>query len=355
MGERVCLGFESAQRAWRAVGERVAADNPPGEGRPPLLVRLLFDDGEGVELGSVPRRTRATRVPRRVDPSALASLRELCPDLAAGAQLCVSRQEGRRFVRDASCRLMTGSYPAGSFCELAPDVLVASPELTFLQMSRALDLEMLVAYGQELCGFFSRTTGERGFCSCPPLSSVARLADYLDRTETLRSDLGEGMPWGLDGARRALAHVRDRAASPEESVVSMVLSLPRRLGGYGVRAPRLNERVALGAEAAALFGIDSFVCDLSWNGGAQVLEYHGRQHKQRSRWTYDLRKGNVLIADGRAVFEMGRDMLARCELMDEVAKSLTVALGQRWRRPDAELATRQVRLRNRLIAYLDAR
>lgn len=355
MGGRVCLGFESARDVWRAVGARVADDNPASEDAPPLLVRLLFDEGRGVDLRSVPACTRATKVPDRIDLVPLAAVRAEWGELEGNAQICVARREARHFVAGARCHLMTGGYPAGSFRRIAPGSLVAVPELTFLQMARSLDFELLVAYGYELCGYFAKSHEEPGFRNCPQLTSVARIADYLDRLERLRASRGEGMPWGLCRARRALAFVRDGAASPEEAVVSIVLSLPRRLGGYGVRPALLNERVTLGRETTELFGIDSFVCDLSWNGGAQVLEYHGEQHKQRSRWTYDLRKGNVLAADGRTVLEMGRSMLARRDLMDEVAKSVMAAIGDRWRSPGADVATRQIRLRNRLIAYIDAR
>lgn len=355
MAGSVCIGFESAQEAWRLVGRRIARDNPPTNSSSPLLVRLLFETGEPIELAAMPARTRATKIPSRVDVAALSDLRRSEPELAATPQqLCVSARNGRRFVAAADCRLVTGSYPVGSFYRLSGGALLASPELTFLQMARELDFDLLVLYGYELCGYFARTSQDPGFVNCPALTSTARVAEYLDRLEALRRERGEGMPWGLGPARRALRYVRDRAASPEEAVVSMVLTLPCRLGGYGLPPAALNERVRLSAEAARLFGIDSFVCDLSWGGG-RVLEYQGSQHKLRSRRSYDMRKGNVLVADGRSVVEMDRSMLSRQDLMDEVAKSVTRLLGLAWRAPGAKLATRRARLRNKLIAHIDER
>ena len=248
---------------------------------------------------------------------------------------------------------MTGSYPSGSFFELDEGIMVTCPELTFLQMARLLSEELLILYGHELCGYFAHGMGEHGFCNCPALTSVSRIEAYLNRLEELRSDRGEGMPWGLRRARKALAHMRDGAASPEEAVLSMILTMPRRMGGYGLPSAVLNASVRLGAEAAELFGIEEFVCDLSWEGRGLVAEFQGSQHKLRSRRSYDLRKGNVLGADGWTVVEVDRFMLERVSLMDEVAKSVTTGLGMRWRQPDAQVATRQVRLRNRLLAFLD--
>lgn len=355
MAGSVCIGFESAQEAWRLVGMRVAQDNPPANGTSPLLVRLLFETGEPVDMGPMPARSRATKIPSRVDVTALSDLRRAEPELAATPrQLCVSSRNGRRFVSAADCRLVTGSYPIGSFYRLSDGALLASPELAFLQMARELDFDLLVLYGHELCGYFARTSQDPGFVNCPPLTSAARIAEYLDRLEALRQERGEGMPWGLGPARRALRHIRDHVASPEEAVVSMVLTLPCRLGGYGLPPAALNERARLSTEAARLFGIDSFVCDLSWDGG-RVLEYQGSQHKIRSRRAYDMRKGNVLAADGRSVVEMDRSMLSRQDLMDEVAKSVTRLLGLTRRAPGAKLATRRARLRNKLIAHIDER
>lgn len=352
MGEGICLGFESAQMAWRQVGWRIAESNPADDTRPPLLVRILFYKGSGLDLSPMPERTRIMRAPARVDPGAYEALRERDAALAAGAHLCVSRRRGRRHVAGARTHLVSGRYPPGAFFRLANDVLVASPELTFLQMARTVDLMDLVVYGFEICGYYARG-GPSSFVNCPALTSVARIATFLDRVERLRKSRGEGMPWGMVAARRALACVRDGAASPEEAVVTIVLSMPSRLGGYGIPAPALNGAVRLSTACADLFGIDSFVCDLSWNGGQHVLEYQGTQHKLRSRRRYDLRKGNVLVADGRDVIEMNRDILKAQGLMDEVAKSLTRVLGRRWRRPSAEIATRRIRLRNRLIADLN--
>ena len=351
----VCIGFESAQRAWRSVGEQIARANPASESVPPLLIRLLFDEGRSVNLDAMPMRSRATKIPARVDVEALGAYRATGPQLSEAIQLCVSSRKGRRFVAGAECRLVTGSYPPGSFSKLADTVLVTSPELTFLQMARSFDFDALVLYGYELCGYYVRTDEGAGFCSCPRLTSTGRIAEYLDRLTALRERRGEGMPWGLGPARRALRHIHDGAASPEEATVLAILTYPTRLGGYGLPPARLNERVRLGAETARLFGIDSFVCDLSWDNGRRVLEYQGSQHKQRSRRTYDLRKGNVLVADGRSLVQMNRAMLARHDLMDEVAKSLTVLLDLTWREPSATVATRRMRLRNKLIKELDKR
>lgn len=355
MKKGLLVGFESAQGYWRLVGERLAAANAASETRRPLLIRILFERGEGIDLTPLPRRTRMTTAPEQVDAPTVARLRSLLPELGEVLHLCVSRQAARRFVSGGACHLMTGAYPPGSFHETAEGVLLASPELMFLQMARRLDEDLLVAYGYELCGYFARIGSACGSVICPQLTTVARIAGYLERLERLRQERGEGMPWGLERARRALGHVRDGAASPEEAVTSMLLTLPRARGGYGLPTARLNATVRLGARASELFGIDEFVYDLSWEERRTVVEFQGVQQKERSRGSFDRRKGNVLGADDWKVVEVDRAMLNRAELMDEVAKSVSRALRLRWRRADVKTATRRLRLRNKLLRYLDER
>lgn len=355
MSEPICLCYESALEAWRTSRKRVSLANPATATKPSLLIRLLFEGGKDVDSSALPRPTRVTKIPTKIDVAVIEEFREGEPLLAVAPHLAISRRSSRRYIRGAACHLVSGSYPTGSFCRISELALVSSPELTFMQMARMLEFEELVAYGFELCGYYSRTSDNMGFCSCPPVTSVAAIQKYLERLERIRSRRGEGMPWGFAPALKALAYVRDGAASPEEAITTMVLTLPRMVGGYELPAPRLNERVLLGARAARTFGIDSFVCDLSWNGGAQVLEYHGSQHKLRSRRTYDMRKGNVLGSDGRSVIVMDRTILSRQGPMDEIAKSLSLALGVPWRDPTPGIATKQLKLRNRLVRYLDER
>lgn len=350
MGAGTCIGFGSARALWRKIGHHVARDNPASETVPPLLVRLLFDGGKGVDLGAVPVRTRVSAAPARVVAREATELLKRYPDLGRRLDVCVSEQAGRHVAAAARVHFMGGAYPPGSFCRMADGTLLTSPELTFLQLARLLDDVWLVTYGYELCGYYAR--GEEGFCSCPALTSVARIGRYLDRLERVRAERGQGMPPGIRRARRVLGWVLDGAASPEEAIASMVLTLPRKRGGFGLPPGRLNRAVPLSTEVARLFGIDSFVCDASWEGRRVAFEYQGWQHKIRSRQTVDLRKGNVLMSDDWTLVQANRAILSSQELMEEVAATLSRALGVQWEPPDAVVRTRQLRLRNGLLAEL---
>ena len=352
MDELTFVGFASARGFWRGVGRLVAAANPATEDVPPLLVRLLFQKGEGVDLGCMPAKTRVTSIPSRVATSCVEELAASHPELGETVDVCVSTQGARHYVRSCRVHLMTGSYPVGSFWRISASAVVVSPELAFLQSARDLDDDLLAAYGYELCGLYAREgEGRDGFVNCPALTSVARVAAYLDRLEELRRARGQGLPPGLAKARRALGRVRDRAASPGEAITSMVLTSPRVLGGFGLPPAKLNVCVRLRSSTAELFGIDSFVCDLSWDEGP-VVEFQGGHHKLRSRAAYDRRKGNVLGADNRTVIQVDAAMLGRQDRMEEVAKSVGRGLGIRWREPSKTIRTRQMNLRKKLLVDL---
>ena len=120
MGEGIVLGFESAQLVWRRACWQVARDNPADESHPPLLVRLLFDEGRDIVTDALPRPVRVTTIPARVDVRALEELARRDPELAEHACLCVGSHGGRRYLGGTHVRLTSGAYPTGSLCRL-PD------------------------------------------------------------------------------------------------------------------------------------------------------------------------------------------------------------------------------------------
>ena len=75
---------------------------------------------------------------------------------------------------------------------------------------------------------------EKGFRYDQILSSVTKLKAYLERATGLK---------GHKNAMCALLFIVDNSASPMETVLCLVLTLPYRLGGYGFSRPQLNCRI----------------------------------------------------------------------------------------------------------------
>ncbi len=331
---------------WRGVGTSIARDNA-GD----LLERLIFEDEPRYVDDASPVPS-----PLRMAPSCLPRIDEPGLDKQALAlastpvHVTVSSPGGKAIRAGMTCHLQTVELPGGSFCELPGGVLATGPELTFLQMANEMTDIELACYGFELCGMYAIARGEQsGFASCPALTSVEKISRYLDCVASCHEAVGRMMPRGLARARRVLAWVADGAASPAEAKLCLLLVIPKRRGGYGLPAPKLNHKTALGAWARRDFGVDEYACDLSWPQQRVMAEYHGQVHKQRTRHARDVRKENILGALDYQVVVVEKDQLNSVEEMDLVAKALARGLGVRLRVTVDDFRTRQIRLRTELL------
>ena len=134
-------------------------------------------------------------------------------------------------------RTSLATIPKDLVREVSPGVFASGPELAFIQMASTTSLVGAVVLGHELCGTYAHFAKmASGFYERPPLTSVAKIENAIERLQ--------GM-YGLSRARTALRWVRDGSASPMETVVSCMLHLPAKLGGFGKQAPQLNHVVTL--------------------------------------------------------------------------------------------------------------
>lgn len=128
--------------------------------------------------------------------------------------------------------------PEGSFVELAGNgFCMSTPEFFFLREARSRTLAQLVQLGYELCGLYStgRPGQEGSYRLYPdPVTSVAELRRYLGGARDLH---------GYHRAMEALNYVTEGAGSPASGYLSILLTLPRNLGGYDLWQPKLSTRL----------------------------------------------------------------------------------------------------------------
>lgn len=103
----------------------------------------------------------------------------------------------------------TRELPQGSFVDTGAGLLFSSPELLFIEMSKAMDPAALALLGYELCGTFSRDPVDPRVgdvtLDVEPVTSVARIAAYLK---------AYGGKLSVPRARAALSSIADNAWSP---------------------------------------------------------------------------------------------------------------------------------------------
>lgn len=153
-------------------------------------------------------------------------------DLTLPLHVLVSNAKARRKSVTQICHAWAAPLPAGSLVKLDKKVYCCTPEFLLLQLAPVLPLSLLIELAHEFCGGYStRHWGCVPYKRCSPLCSLESLRFYALRAEGTK---------GATKLRRALKYVVGRSASPMETVVAMLLSLPKKLGGYGLPYPKLN-------------------------------------------------------------------------------------------------------------------
>ena len=287
--------------------------------------------------------------------------------------ILISKHGRHRHDDRAIAHIMTVDLPKGSLCRLEDlldcdslvsiglcpdDTAIVSPELCFLQMAGELSLVKLIALGFELCGLYVMPPAEQILYDsydqawsngCQerypmrfPLTTPARLCAYLNSAR------------GIDGlvkARRAAAYVLACSASPRETALAMLLTLPHSMGGYCIRGFELNQKVELSDDAARHFRKSYCICDLYHAAGRLAIEYDSDfAHSGDDRRQADSRRVKALTLSGESVVSVINAEITNRLAMDGIAKLIRRRLGLRAHRDtDAQLVAR-VRLRTELLA-----
>ena len=196
--------------------------------------------------------------------------------------LLVPERNARRPSKYVKCHVASPVYPRGSFWRIDEHIVVASPELVFLQMAEILEPVKLIELGQELCGTFARDVPAKDNNERRPLTSIAKLSSFLDRTHSKRS---------VKRAKWALDYIVEGAASPMEIILEMLLCLPRNLGGRQLPTPLFNQKIPLDEDEQHLAGVSHYRCDLFWPDAFYALEYYGKwAHSGAEQVAYDSRR-----------------------------------------------------------------
>lgn len=260
----VCLGFDTALRYWltKRAGEEAPCPAESGS----------FG---AVESGS--RVVRAAGLPLEGTPQ-----RPL--------HLVVPNDSLKRSCVSAVTHVCTTELPRGSFRRLGGDNLVASPELTFLQMAQRRPLWDLIEIGCYLCSTFAIDEVGRDYTGKrEQLLTYERLARYLDELPP--------QTYGARRARRALGYVVEATASPMEVQLVMHYGLPPELGGRGPIRIVANQLIRIDEHAQRLLGSRYLVGDLCMPEYGCDLEYDSELfHTGCYRLDHTQARRNVLEA-----------------------------------------------------------
>jgi len=250
---------------------------------------------------------------------------------------------------------------------------VSSPQLCFFQMAAELSLVKLIELGCELCGAYSlpaisghgngdvsgrekadggreNTQGQEYGQTSDDASITLYGLPQLTNTKALKA-LTARMAgvYGQKNAARALRYIADGSASPMETILFLFLTLPHKIGGYGLPIPELNMRIDLGKlTRQGLQRADKahYKCDLFWPDANVAIEYDSDQyHTGADRIANDSKRRFDLDALGIDVITVTKSQIRNAEEFDDMGKRIAKKLGKRLRytNPDFLKARRELR------------
>lgn len=269
--------------------------------------------------------------------------------------------------------------PFGSVIDTPLGIRVASPLYCLLQMAQTLPETQLLMAMYELCGSFAvfrpspfiedvltqsggaanlgrfawrRVQGANGdltsLWSRPPLVAVEELQDYAKRVKGLR---------GCVRFQKAADLVTGITASPFEAQLSILLSLPRRLGGEGMGTFENNARISLSADARKISGKTCCYADLLFEKTGSkrplIVECQGKvAHESYGSMISDSDRATALKQMGLEVVFMTYAQIVDRARFDVVRRLIARELGIYYREKNAkELAAEDDLRRNLFIDW----
>lgn len=290
-----------------------------------------------------------------------------------------------RIARDKKARfsgslfkphLMTHEAPPGAFWETDHGFEVASPEFTLLNLATmAKSYELLMAT-YELCGTFavfkpctraqvqldeairlklvdkddgwqrvSSTTGSpTDLWKRNPLTDLAELRNFTIKAAGMR---------GIKRLRWAIDRMSGIAASPFEAQASILLSMPRSEGGWGIQMQN-NVRIPLTGDARKLHDATCAYADIlietSTDSLGLVIECQGRSvHDSEESALSDAERATALTSMGYDVIQITYKQIKDRSSMDGIAKLVCKKSQLPFiRKSEEEIAAEQA-LRNEIL------
>jgi len=226
-------------------------------------------------------------------------------------------------------------------------------------MADKLPLVKLIELGYELCGSYSlptkrkhlesfsmgnhqgQKTSDNNLYGHPQLTSSKALKAFVANLEGIR---------GQKKACRALRYIVDGSASPMETILVMMLTLPHQLGGYGLPAPVLNKRINRGRSSKQRLDTAYYLCDLYWPAANLAVEYDSDlYHTGADRLTADSMKRFDFSMLGIDLITVASKQIRNAVTFEDLAKLIARKLGKRLRYNDSQFFDAHNELRNQLL------
>ena len=172
------------------------------------------------------------------------------------------------------------------------------------------------------------------------------------RPEVLQKYLAEmGAARGIKRARKVAATAFCCAASPMETMLVLMLTLPCAMGGFGLPRPVVNWSMPKDQLRRELIAQDEIIVDLCWVEQKVAVEYYGWEEHfgaGRGKVAADATRANGLAAMGWVVYVVTYEQVCTLAGVSLLAGQVAAGLGTSLSEP-SEL---ELVWRSRLLANL---
>ena len=197
--------------------------------------------------------------------------------------------------------------------------------------------------------------GEKTLYQQPPLVRFADMRTYLAAEPAMR---------GAKKVREVLSRAFEGSASPMETALALMLTLPVEMGGFGLPRPTLNRQVFVEPEDRELTAADELYGDLSWapeksdahDGPHVIVEYDGYEnHEARGsvQLDHDRERANSLTALGWDVLSVSDAHVTNLRRLSRLAAQVARLLGVKLRQPNELELVWRTRLHALLLGKTD--
>lgn len=204
---------------------------------------------------------------------------------------------------------------------------VTSPEFTYLQVASKLDFIGTILAGSALCSdYFLNQNGHGGVSQRQngPLTNRAAIAKFLST---------QGRKRGIIPAKRALQHIVEKARSPREASLALLLCLPYNLGGFNLGTVELNRPIELenryGEKITRIPDLTIQLKDKRKKQATVLLDYDPAvTHAGGQRVMRDLDRENELVTGVQCPhFSVSGEMLKSFESVQGLARQIRESSG----------------------------
>lgn len=180
---------------------------------------------------------------------------------------------GHRTTRKKSrTRVLPRNLPASALIKVDPGLYFVCPELIVLELAPRMTPTGLSQVIMELCGTYSLhpnpDAAEGASYNLDPVTTLWRIGQYGKRVRSRG---------GTDVLRRALAMAMEGSASPSETKLAIMMSLPREQGGYELGRPVLNGRITVPDEFHDFVDGRVYYPDAFWQEAYVDMEYQSTE------------------------------------------------------------------------------